>query len=183
MRIECWPRRSPARASSRFAGGARRSLRPRAVWSMSSFRSACFSIPLKRFTNAPIQSCSVARSRNDLIMRRDVYTVASNTSSVQREKNSFGTPSDIGRNEAAQSRSLSERQFSCGPADFLRSRAINVDAGPRRSLRRPAAVEDERRARHQRGGVAGEEDDGAGQFLELPEAAELDLAQHLRAEG
>src|SRR5207247_11351106 len=50
------------------------------------------------------------------------------------------------------------------------------------SFRRPAAVEHERRAGHQRGGVGGEEDDRAGQLLELAESAELDPADHLVAE-
>src|SRR5262249_25776781 len=51
-----------------------------------------------------------------------------------------------------------------------------------RSLRGPAAVDDQRRAGHQRGGVGGEKHDRAGQLLELAEPAELDLGQHLVAE-
>src|SRR5215831_5505136 len=54
---------------------------------------------------------------------------------------------------------------------------------PQRSLGGPAAVEHEGRARHQRGRLRGEKDDGAGQLLELSEAAELDLCQHFLAEG
>ena len=46
----------------------------------------------------------------------------------------------------------------------------------------PPAIDDERRARHQRGCIGSEKDDGAGQFLELAEPAELDLRQHLVAE-
>src|SRR5262249_16295914 len=51
-----------------------------------------------------------------------------------------------------------------------------------RSLRGPAAVEEERGAGHQRGGIGREKDDRAGQLVELAEAAELDLAQDLVAE-
>src|ERR1043166_2887243 len=49
-------------------------------------------------------------------------------------------------------------------------------------LRRPAAVDHEGGAGHQRGGVGGEEHACAGQVLDLAEAAELDLAQDLLAE-
>src|SRR3984893_4346891 len=49
-------------------------------------------------------------------------------------------------------------------------------------LRRPAAVDHEGGAGHQGRGVGGEEYDGAGQVLDLAQAAELDLAQHLLAE-
>src|ERR1700747_160556 len=49
-------------------------------------------------------------------------------------------------------------------------------------LRRPAAVDYEGGARHQRGGVGGGEHEGGGQALALAQAAELDLAQHLLAE-
>src|SRR5262245_9269874 len=46
----------------------------------------------------------------------------------------------------------------------------------------PAAIEDQRRAGHQRGGVGGEKQARAGQLVELAEAAELDLGQYLVAE-
>src|SRR5215471_15740845 len=49
------------------------------------------------------------------------------------------------------------------------------------SFRGPAAVDHQRRAGHQRGGVGGEKNDRAGQLLELAEPAELDLGQHLVA--
>src|SRR5580700_12025766 len=45
----------------------------------------------------------------------------------------------------------------------------------------PAAIEHERGAGHQRRGVGGEEHDGAGEFIELAETAELYLRQHFIA--
>src|SRR5581483_8310998 len=50
------------------------------------------------------------------------------------------------------------------------------------SLRGPAAVEHERGAGHQRGSVGGEKHNRAGDLVELAEATELDLRQHLVAE-
>ena len=47
---------------------------------------------------------------------------------------------------------------------------------------RPAAIDDQRRAGHQRGRVAGQEHHGAHQVLDGAEAAELDLGQHAVAE-
>ena len=69
MRIECCPRRSPAIASSRFAGGARKSFKSRAWCNISSLREATRPMPLNCRTNPPIQNVSVALSRNDLIIQ------------------------------------------------------------------------------------------------------------------
>src|SRR5215211_9268609 len=66
----------------------------------------------------------------------------------------------------------------CPPTPLQRANLPTYGA----SLRRPSPIDDQRRAGHQRGSVGGEEDDRAGDFLELAEAAELDLAQHLVAE-
>ena len=54
--------------------------------------------------------------------------------------------------------------------------------GIRKLLRRPAAIDDQRRAGHQPRRIARQEHDRAGELVHLPDAAELDLAQHLLAE-
>src|SRR5215510_684678 len=48
-------------------------------------------------------------------------------------------------------------------------------------LRRPAAIDDERSARHERGGVTCQEHDCAGQILQLAKTAELDAAKRILA--
>src|SRR5581483_982264 len=50
------------------------------------------------------------------------------------------------------------------------------------SLSSPTAIENKRRAGHQRRGVGGEKDDRSGDFVKLAEAAELDLRQHFISE-
>ena len=78
MRIECCPRRSPLRASSRLPGGCRRSSSFPAPSSSNNFRRACLSIARKRGTSLFSNRRAVAAFRNERIIREG-YSLVGNS--------------------------------------------------------------------------------------------------------
>src|SRR5882724_6724982 len=161
----------PDMAISNLSAKRSGSIVPKVIFTYSIFTppSACDSV-----SNASISKPSIWPVAALRMLNTGVSMVVPTRSTLPDRMRSIRSCAAAGRAETmnANARSKERNVIAC-------PRWLN---GYQELFRGPAAVEHQRRAGHQRGCAGGEEHNGAGQLVELPEPAELDLGQHLVAE-